>query len=148
MEKSIQKNWGFPQVDHPILPGIRPQDIGRVIYVLLHGHTDSYEAFDEVISKVRPPIATHGAALVDDWLVKTPEGETFYPLFFHGDVEGWRRQIELGATQLGLKMAKVEDDKFAVSDGPVFLLSDCTVTLGGSLFSLSNHEPRNTPGKM
>lgn len=138
MEKSIQEKWGFPKVDDPILPGTRPPDVGRVIYVLLQGHTDSYKAFDEVISKVRPPIATHGAALVDDWLVKTPAGEIFYPLFFHGDVEGWRQQIELGATQLGLKMAKLENDKFAVSDGPVFPLTACAITLGGSPFSLPN----------
>ena|SRR5688572_15094443 len=138
MNKSFEAKWGFAKVDDPTLPGTRPQDIGRVIYVLLQRHTDSYDAFDEVISKVRPTIATHGAALVEDWLVKTPTGEIFYPLFFHGDVEGWRQQIELGATQLGLKMAMIKGDKFAVSDGPSFPLSNCAITLGGSLFSLPN----------
>ncbi len=119
-----------------MLPGTRPQETDRVVYVLLLGHIDSYDAFDDVISRASPRIATHGAVLVEDWLVKTPAGETFYPLFFHGDVEGWRQQIELGANKLGLKMAKVEGDKFLVLDGPTFSLSDCYITLGGSPFSL------------
>lgn len=147
MDKPFQKRWGFAKVDDPILPGTGSDDFGRVIYILLQGHTDSYEAFDEVISRVRPSIATHGAALVEDWLVTTPAGENFYPLLFHGDVEGWREQIESGATQLGLKMAKVKDDKLVVSDGSAFLLSDCTVALGGSPFSLPIHEPRDTSGR-
>jgi hypothetical protein len=33
-------------------------------------------------------------------------------------------------------MAKLEGDRFVVSDGPVFLLSDCAVTLDGSPLSL------------
>jgi hypothetical protein len=148
MIKPDSNSWGFPRVDNPALPGVKPDDIGRVIYVILRGHSDSYAAFDEVIAKVRPPIATHGAALVQDWLVRSPAGETFYPLSFHGDVEGWRQQIELGASQLGLKMATVKGRKFVVSDGRAFLLSDCAITRGGSPYSLSGHEPRNIPRKV
>lgn len=137
MDKSLQKILGVEKVDDPSLPGTRSRDAGRVIYILLQGYADSYEAFDEVTSKVDPPIPTHGAVLVEDWLVETPTDEIFYPLFFHGDVEGWRRQIESGATQLGLKMAEIKDGTFAVSDGQIFLLSDCTITLGGAPFSSS-----------
>jgi hypothetical protein len=135
MDKSLQKILGVEKVDDPSLPGTRPRDSGKVIYVLLQGYEDSYDAFDEVTSRVDPPIPTHGAVLVEDWLVKTPTGEIFYPLFFHGDVEGWRQQIESGVTQLGLKMAKIKDGTLAVSDGQNFPLSDCAVTLGGSPFS-------------
>ena len=136
MDKSSNEKWGFPKVDDPMLPGTRPQEIGRVIYVLLRDHADSYDSFDELFLSVSPPIGKYGAVLVEDWLVNTPAGEVFYPLFFHGDVEGWRQHIESGAKQLGLKMAKIEDDDFLVSGGPKYPLSECVVTLGGSPFSL------------
>lgn len=139
MDKFLRNKSGFPKVDDPMLPGTRSQDIGKVIYVLLQDHADSYDAFDELFLSVSPPIGTHGAVLVEDWLVRTPPGEIFYPLFFHGDVEGWRRQIELGAKQLGLKSARIEDDDFLVSGGPEFPLSECVITLGGSPFSLPGH---------
>jgi hypothetical protein len=138
MNKNFKKNLGFPKVDDPTPPGTRSGDIGRVIYVLLKGYTDSYDAFDEVISRARSTPSTHGAALVEDWLVKTPTGEIFFPIFFHGDEEGWRQRIELGASQLGWKMAKMGDHKFAVTDGPVFPLADCAITAGGSPFPLPN----------
>lgn len=87
-------------------------------------------------AKVDPPIPQHGGALLEHFAVKTPDQEDFYSIYFHGDVEGWRQQIELGAKQLGLKMAKVHEDEFVLADGPAYLLSDCAVTLDGSPFPL------------
>lgn len=136
MDKSLQKILGVEKVDDPALPGTRSRDAGKVIYVFLPKNADPSDEFDRVTSRVDPPIPRRGAVLFDTWLVKTPDGEVFYPLYFHGDVEGWRQQIELGATQLGLKMAKVKGDKFVVSDGPISLLSDCIITLDGLPFSL------------
>jgi hypothetical protein len=69
-------------------------------------------------------------------MVKTLDQEVFFAIYFHGDVEGWRQQIELGARQLGLKMAKVHEGKFIVNEGPTYLLTDCTVTLDGKPFPL------------
>lgn len=136
MDKSLQKILGVEKVDDPMLPGTRPRDAGKVIYVFLPPDTDPSDAFDEVTSRIDPPIPKDGAVLLEHWLIRTPDGQEFYSLYFHGDVEGWRQQIELGATQLGLKMAKVEGDKFVVSDGPISRLSDCIITLDGLPFSL------------
>lgn len=136
MDKSLQKILGVEKVDDPMLPGTRPRDAGKVIYVLLPPGANPSDAFDEVTSKVDPPIPKEGAVLLEHWVIQTPDGQQFYSLYFHGDVEGWRQQIELGATQMGLKMAKVEGDKLEVTDGPAFLLSDCAITLDGSPFSL------------
>lgn len=142
MDKSLRKIPGVDKVEDPMLPGTRPLDAGRVIFVFLPDYADSSHEFDRVTSRIDPPIPTNGAVLFDQWLVKTPAGEIFYPLFFHGDVEGWRQQIELGATQLGRKMAKVEGDKFIISGGPAFLLSDCAVTLDGRPFALPRQRDR------
>jgi len=136
MDKSLQRALGVEKVDDPMLPGLRPHDAGKVIFAFLPDYADPEDEFHKVTSKIDPPIPKNGGVLFDSWLVKTPAGDVFYPLYFYGDVEGFRQQIELGATQLGLKMAKVEGDKFVVSGGPAFLLSECTVTLDGSPFAL------------
>jgi hypothetical protein len=136
MDKSLKQALGIEELDEWMLPGTRPGDAGKVIYVFLPDDADPSREFDRVTSIFDPPIAKNGAAFFDTWLVKTPTGEVFYPVYIHGDVEGWRQEIELGATQLGLKMAKIEGDKFVVSGGPAHRLSDCGVTLDGSPFAL------------
>jgi len=136
MDKGLQELLGVEAVDDWTLPGTTPRDVDRVIYVFLPDNADPSLEFKKVISRIDPPIPKNGGVLFDAWLVKTPAGEAFYPLSFHGDVEGLRQQIELGATQLGLKMAKIEGDNFLVSGSSAFLLSDCVVTLDGSPFSL------------
>ena len=136
MDKGLQELLGVEALDDWMLPGTTPRDADRVVYVFLPDHADPSHEFTKVISRVDPPIPKNGAVSFDTWLVKTPAGEAFYPLSFHGDVDGFREQIELGAIQLGLKVAKIEGDKFVVSGGPAHRLSDCTVTLDGSPFSL------------
>jgi len=142
MDKSLQKILGVEKVDDPMLPGTRSWDADSVIYVFLPAGSDPSDAFDKVTSRVDPPIPMSGSVLLENWLIRTPLGEEFYPLYFHGDVDGWRQQIETGATQLRMKMARVKDNKLSISDGSSFLLSSCTITLGGSPFALPKRAPR------
>ncbi len=136
MDKALQELFGVEKLDEPTLPGTRPQDAGKVIYIGFPAAADVVESFEKVTSKIDPPIPKHGGALLKPWVVQTSDRERFYSLYFHGDVEGWRQQIELGAKQLGLKMAKVHDDRFVVVEGPSYLLADCTVTLDGASFPM------------
>lgn len=136
MDKALQELFGVKKVDDPALPGTRPRDVGKVIYIFLPNDVDQSDSFAEVTAKVDPPIPQHGAALLEYFAVKTPNHENFYSIYFHGDVEGWRQQIELGAKQLGLKMAKVHDDRFVVVEGPSYLLADCAVTFDGAPFPM------------
>lgn len=136
MDKALQALFGVEKVDAPALPGTRPRDPGKVIYVLLRPGAKMLDSFEEVTAKVNPPIPKHGAALLEHFAITTPNQERFYSIYFHGDVEGWRQQIEFGATQLGLKMAKVQEDKFVVAGGQAYLLSDCAVSLDGNPFPL------------
>ena len=108
MDPSLQKIFGVEKQDDPALPGTRPRDVGKVIYIFVPPGGDLSEAFDEVTSRVDPPIPKEGAVLLEYWTIRTPTGDDFFSLYFHGDVDGWRQQIELGARQLGLKMARVK----------------------------------------
>ena len=136
MDESLKKIFGVEKMDDPALPGTRPRDVGQVIYVLLPPGGEMLDAFEKVTAKVDPPIPNDGAVLHEHFAVRTPQGDNFYSLYFHGDVEGWRRQIELGARQLGLKMAWVKGETFIVEGGSKFALSECSVTLDGSPFQL------------
>ena len=125
MDQSLQKLFGVEKFDEPRLPGTRAKDPGKVIYIYRQTDTNTSESFDKVVDVIDPPLFKEGAALLEWWLVTTPTGSTFYSVYFHGDLNGWRQQIEIGAKRLGLATARVEDDKFVVSDGSAFLLSDC-----------------------
>ena len=132
MDESLKKILGVDRVDDPMLPGTRPRDAGKVIYVLLPRGTDPSDAFDEVTTIIDPPLPRQGAVLLEHWVVQIPNGDKFYSLYFHGDVGGWRRQIELGADRLGLQLAIIKGNEIVVSNGKNFRLSDCVITLAGT----------------
>jgi len=46
---------------------------------------------------------------------------------YHGDLVGWGKDIEEGAKGLGLLLAYIESDKFIISDGRSFPLSECEI---------------------
>lgn len=48
-------------------------------------------------------------------------------MVYHGDLVGWKKDIEEGADGLNLLLAKIEGKQFIISDGRVFLLSECKV---------------------
>ena len=54
-------------------------------------------------------------------------GLRFYALSFHGDVEGWQRQIEEDARMLSRVSARLEDEVLHLSDGRLIPLRDCKV---------------------
>jgi hypothetical protein len=92
-------------------------------------NSNASDAFNVVSEKIDPPIPTYGGVMMEYWLVETPTHETFYSVLLRGDVEGWRKQIELGAIELGLKFATVIDSDFVVSDGSRYALSECSISL-------------------
>jgi len=61
------------------------------------------------------------------WL---PDGSLFYPIGYHGDVEGWRGLIEEGARLNGVLLARIEGGSIVVQDGRSFRLEDCKAEFG------------------
>ena len=51
----------------------------------------------------------------------------FFAIQFNIDLEGWRKQIELGAKELGRATAKVLGGDVIVSDGGSYPLSRCKI---------------------
>ena len=74
-------------------------------------------------------MAKEGGALTENCKIWLPTNELFHGLSYKGDIEGWRKGITLGATQLGLLTAKIAEGNIEISDGRVYALSDCKVEL-------------------
>ena len=52
-------------------------------------------------------------------------GENYFAVSYKGDIDGWRQQVEQGAAELGLLVAKISQDKFLLDSGDEVLLSEC-----------------------
>ena len=109
------------------VPGTRPGESEKVRYVSLGQGEDPGKAYREVIMKVEPPLMKSGGVMLDGCIITVPDGTRFYPLVLNGDIEGWRRQIEQGAQELGVLTAQIASDTFSLSDGRSYPLADCTV---------------------
>ena len=108
------KLWGTGEDEDPQL----------VRLVALPPESKRIEKFREVTQAITPPYSKDGGCVLEDDLV-TPDGERLAVLKFHGDVEGWQRQIEEGAALLNLKSAKISGDALVLSDGRFFPIKEC-----------------------
>ena len=107
------------------LPGTKPGRSAEVRYVSFMRPSNPSNIFEEVVWKVDPPIVRSGGVSLANWIVTIPDGTPFYPLEYHDDVAGWQLQIERGALECGVLSARIEEQKFVVSDGRSYLLSEC-----------------------
>ena len=107
--------------------GTRPGEDISVRYVSFSNPASIPESFDAVTGKIEPPIAKSGGVVLEDTRLKLPDGRRFFAVQFHGDVEGWQKQIEQGANALGRTTGKVQDGNVIVSDGHSYPLSSCDI---------------------
>lgn len=83
--------------------------------------------FERLTEQIDPPIPKEGGAFTENCRLWLPSGELLHALSYHGDREGWRKQIEQGAKQLGLLTGKIVKDEIILSDSRTYLLVQCTV---------------------
>ena len=68
-----------------------------------------------------------GGALIEGCALTLPSGRRFQALSYRGDIEGWRRQVELGAEALGVSLGQLMDGALVLEDGTSYPLADCQV---------------------
>jgi hypothetical protein len=108
------------------IPGTHPDDISQHIYFCLDKkHDSAHKQFDAIFDYTNQPAAKHGGARFGGFSLALPDDSVFYNISYHGDCDGWKRHIEKGAEILNTALAKIETDKFIVSDGRIFELSEC-----------------------
>ncbi|KFX02454.1 hypothetical protein KP22_18345 [Pectobacterium betavasculorum] len=110
------------------IPGLTPVAWREYRYISDDGR-DKFVGnglFDKVTGKVEPLIPKSGGAMVENCKLWLPSGELFHALSYKGDIEGWRKQIEQGAIQMGLFIGEIVGDKIVLSDGRSYEISACT----------------------
>ena len=129
---SFEAVVGKIELERPT-PGTRPGEADEVRYVSFDRaqNPSASDLFDKGIPwrAGPPPQVRSGAILLPGFIITIPEGTPFYALEYHGDVQAWQKQIEQGAAGLGLLTAKIESDRFVISDGRSYPLSDCKIEL-------------------
>jgi len=83
------------------------------------------EQFDALTQFATPPHAQCGGATLDGCSLTLPDGSVFHAIGYHGDLAGWRQDIEEGAAGLITALARIDAGKIVASDGRVFKLSEC-----------------------
>lgn len=128
VSKSLEQIFGKGAFEYERkLAGTRPGEDETVRYVSLDGAESISELFDLVLGKISPPLMNAGGAVLEGDRVKLPDGRQFFAIVFHGDIEGWRKQIEQGASELGRATARVLNGNVITSDGQSYPLSGCKV---------------------
>ncbi len=79
-----------------------------------------------VIDVNKPMIPKNGGIGERNFIIITPKEDYFYAFDYTKDLSGWKQQIEIGAKKLGVRLAKIVDEKyFVISDGTTYPLIDC-----------------------
>ena len=124
MAKSIDQSVGR-FVGREVVPGTAPGRAERVRYVSFDPSQRPADLFESVVWKIKPYLAKNGGVVLDNFILRLPDGTPFYALELNGDLAGWQMQIERGAEELGLLSGEIMGDRFVVSDGRAYAVSDC-----------------------
>ncbi|MHA6896973.1 hypothetical protein ACQUJT_23275 [Ralstonia pseudosolanacearum] len=113
--------------DARVIPGTVQVDGTEIVYFADDGRHPFRKQFRALTEYTNPPHAQSGGVNEQGCKITLPDGQLFHAIGYHGDLAGWRRDIEAGAQALGLLQARIVDNKFFVSDGRVIELTDCTI---------------------
>ncbi|MCL2148277.1 MAG: hypothetical protein FWH47_02950 [Methanomassiliicoccaceae archaeon] len=102
-------------------PGYEKVDGVETLYVQILQPTD----FWGVTTKIQPPLARTGGAAESGCYVCLPTGERLCAVDYHSDIDGWRKQILLGAEGMGLLTGEITGEDIVTSDGRTYGLSEC-----------------------
>jgi len=115
------------QRDARVIPGTVEVKGLRVVYFSDDGKNPSGKQFWNLTTHTNPHFATSGGVNERGCKITLPDGQLFHAVGYHGDLDGWRKDIEAGAKALHLLLARIEGGRLLISDGRAFALSDCKV---------------------
>lgn len=109
------------------IPGLNPVEGTEFVYYEDDGRNRAKRQFDLLLDSAGAIVATSGGVVSDNCCISLPVGGVFHALSYHGDIVGWRTSVEVGANARGLLLARIDGNKFVISDGRSFSLSECKI---------------------
>ncbi|MCD9146638.1 hypothetical protein [Pseudophaeobacter flagellatus] len=109
------------------IDGLKDKHGNEAIFFAVPEAESPRKVFRKLISATDPPNAKSGGASEYGCSIKTPNGLIYHALTTHGDIEGWRKDIEFGAAQFGFSLAKIQGNKFVVDEKQEIEIYDCSI---------------------
>jgi hypothetical protein len=109
------------------IPGLILRDGVEVIYFSLPPKSNVHKQFRNITNYTNPPFAKSGGVSESGCSIQSPDGILFHAISYHGDLAGWRKDIEAGAQTFNSVLANVDGDDLIVADGRVFDIGKCRV---------------------
>ncbi|WP_081275091.1 hypothetical protein [Xanthomonas graminis] len=127
--KFLEKIFGgeIERLDARRIPGLVPVDGVEVVYYQDDKRMKSSSLFKTFLDGLSDRSAKSGGRVSDSCSITSPDNLLFRAMSYHGDIVGWRKDVEAAAKGLGLLLARVEGDNFVVADGRHYPLSECKI---------------------
>ena len=110
------------------IPGTTLSSAGRrVIYVSEDTAIEFRKIFHDLLGKAQPLSPKDGGAILAGCMITLPDGRRFHAVSFKGDIPGWSKQIELGASAYNLEIATLANGEISVVSNGKFGLGECKV---------------------
>ncbi|MEF0944046.1 hypothetical protein [Rhizobium sp. BR 362] len=117
----------FERLDSRVIPGTVPVEGTAFLYFADDRKNAFRKQFRNLTEYTNPPYAKFGGVNERGCKITLPGGDSFYAIGYHGDLDGWRKDIEAGAQAQHVLLAKIEGSNILVSDGRTVPLSECSV---------------------
>jgi len=117
----------FERADSRVIPGSIPVEGIEIVYFADDGENTFRKQFSKLTEYTNPPYAKSGGANEQGCKITLPTGETFHAVGYHGDVDGWRKDIEASADARHILLARIRGNDIAISDGRSFPLDKCAI---------------------
>lgn len=127
--KQLKKILGgkFERQDSRVIPGTVPVEGTEFLYFADDRKNTFRKQFRNLTEYTNPPYAKSGGINERGCKISLPTGDSLYAIGYHGDLEGWRKDIETSALAQHILLAKIQGNHISVSDGRAFPLSECSV---------------------
>lgn len=122
MEKFIWKKSGRKNI-----PGSVPVEDTEFLYFEDDGKNTFSKQLHNLVNNVVVGNAQYGGMGEAHCKIWLPNGRLFHAIDYNGDLEGWRKDIEIGTKVNNVELAKIEGDKIVLHNGESFLLQDCKI---------------------
>ena len=109
--------------------GVSPNPGTETIFVAEMKKVRNGKLFSKLTKSVKPLIPKHGGSIDIGCILTIPDGQKFFAIEYHGDVEGWRKQFLAGAKVVNATTAFIVSDNFVIDDGRVVALELCDFEL-------------------
>lgn len=129
LRDELDKMWGGPfQRDIDYIPGVLDRYWKEVRYFQDDGSGDSYLKQLGKLGAAALDVEVSGGAINGECCIISPPGtRCFFSLSYWKDLAGWRRRIEVAARRRGLLLARIDRDRFLMSDGQPYELPECII---------------------